>query len=65
MALTEAANESPAKPFRADVNEQLALQLIAKMKAEYKRSHAFLDWRDIPSQHGCRESLHEMVIAHA
>jgi hypothetical protein len=65
MALTAAASESPALPFRVDVNEQLALQLIAKMKAEYKRSHPLLNWRDIPSQHGYRESVHEMVTAHA
>jgi hypothetical protein len=67
MALILAESESPAHPPRiqCDVNEQLALQLIEKVKAEYKRSHPFLNWRDIPSQHGYREGVHEMVIAHA
>ncbi len=67
MALILAERESPARPPRmqSDVNEQLALQLIEKMKTEYKRSHPFLNWRDIPSQHGYRESVHEMAIAHA
>ena len=65
MALIAAASESPAIPFRIDVNEQLALQLVAKVKAEYKKSHALLNWRDIPSQHGYRESVQEMAVAHA
>ena len=66
MALIAAASESPACPPRMDVNEQRAMQLIAKVKAEYKKQQFAMNWSDIPSQHGCRESLHEMAaVTHA
>jgi len=40
-ALRAAERESPARPPRTpvDANERLALQLIERMKAEYKRRH--------------------------
>jgi len=65
MALIAAASESPACPPRMDVNEQRAMQLIAKVKAEYKKPRSFFNWNDIPSHHGCRESLHKMAVTHA
>ena len=65
MALIVAERESPARPPRMDANEQRALQLIEKVRAEYKKQQFVLNLNDIPSQHGCRESLHEMSVTHA
>jgi len=64
MALIAAESESPSRPPHIDANEQRALQLIAKVKAGYKKPLPLLNWSDIPSQHGYRESLHEMVVTH-
>ena len=66
-ALIAAANESPATPPRTqvDANEQRAILLIEKVKAEYKRPRLFLNWNDIPNQHGFRENIQEMAGAHA
>jgi len=66
-ALIAAESGSPARPPRTqvDANEQRALQLIEKVKAEYKKPRPFFDWNDIPSHHGFRESLHEMEVTHA
>ena len=65
--LIAAERESPARPPRtqADANEKLAMLLIEKMKAEYKKPLPVFNWSDIPSQHGYRENLHEMAITHA
>ncbi len=65
MALSMAVSGSPARPPRIDANEQRAMQLIEKVKAGYKKPLPFLNWNDIPSQHGYRESLHEMAVTHA
>ena len=67
MALRAAESESPARPPRTqvDANEQRALQLIEKMRADYNKPRPFLNWKDLPGQHGFRESLHEMAVAHA
>jgi hypothetical protein len=65
MALTVAASAAPASPPHIDANEQCALQLIQKVKAGYKKPSPLFNWNDIPSQHGCRESLHAMATAHA
>jgi hypothetical protein len=65
MALTLAERESPACPPRMDANERLAMQLIEKVKAEYKKPLPLLNWTDIPSQQGYRESLHPMAVTHA
>jgi hypothetical protein len=64
MALIVAERESPATPPRiqADVNEQLAMQLIENLKAEYKKPLLFLDWNDIPSQHGLYESVQGIAV---
>lgn len=45
-ALIAAEKESPASPPRVDPNEQRALQLISKMKTEFKKSSAFTSWKD-------------------
>jgi hypothetical protein len=42
VALTVAERESPARPRRVDFNERLAMQLIARMQAEYKKTSPFL-----------------------
>jgi hypothetical protein len=47
--LTAAGSGVPARPPRADLNEQRALQLIARMQAEYKKIAPFLDLHDIPN----------------
>ena len=65
MALTVAASAAPANPPHIDANEQRALQLIQKVKAEYRKPASLFNWNEIPSQHGCRESLHEMAVTHA
>ena len=66
MALSVAERESPATPPRiqADVNEQLAMQLIENLKAEYKKPLPFLEWNDIPSQHGLYESVQQIAVMH-
>ena len=64
MALIAAESESPARPPYIDVNVQRAVQLIQKMRAEYKRPLPLLNWSDIPSQHGLHISLHEMTTTH-
>jgi len=65
MALIAAASESPACPPRMDVNEQRAMQLIAKVKAEYKKQQFVMHWNDIPSPHGLRADLHAVVHSNA
>ena len=39
MALIAAESESPSRPSHMDANEQRAMQLIEKMKAEYRKNH--------------------------
>ena len=47
MALIAAEREfSPPHPLRVDSNERLAMQLIARMQAEYRRQHPFLVLQD-------------------
>ncbi|HEY5731825.1 MAG TPA: hypothetical protein VIS72_17395 [Anaerolineales bacterium] len=41
-ALTLAERESPSRPRRGDTNERLAMQLIARMQARYKKQSPFL-----------------------
>ncbi len=49
--LLAAESESPAQPPIVDVNEKLALQLIAQMQSNYKRQLLFLN-QDVPSPLG-------------
>lgn len=48
-----------------DVNERRALQLIARMQAEYKKTLPFLDGCDIPALPEVHVSFHEMAGTHA
>ena len=64
MALIAAESGSPSRPPHMDVNEQRAAQLIAKVKAEYKKQQFILRREDIPSPHGIRMT-HQMVNSHA
>ena len=64
MALIAAESGSPSRPPRIDANEQRAVELIAKLKAGYKKPLPVLTWNDIPSQHGLQTSPHEMIVAH-
>lgn len=48
VALTAAERESPARPHRVDPNERLALQLIARMQAGYKKELPFVAWHEEP-----------------
>ena len=65
MALLAAESESPARPPRMDVNEQRALQLIEKVKAEYKKRPFVMNWNDIPSPYGFYVKHQEMVNSNA
>ena len=51
MTLIAAVSASPARPPRIDANEQRAMQLIEKVKAEYKKQQFVLNVNDIPSPH--------------
>jgi hypothetical protein len=64
-ALSMAESVAPARPPYIDTNEQLALQLIARMQAHYKTSLPILDLRDIPASYVYRRQLQEMAGAHA
>jgi hypothetical protein len=46
MALVVAEWETPARPPRVDFNEQKALQLIQKMKTEYRKPLPLISWMD-------------------
>jgi hypothetical protein len=61
MALSAAESGSPARPPRIDANEQCAMQLIAKVKAEYRKQQFVMNWNDIPSPHGLHADLQVTV----
>lgn len=42
-ALTLAHRESPSRPRRVNMDERLAMQLIARMQAGYKKTQPFLE----------------------
>jgi hypothetical protein len=46
-ALTAAEGAVPARPLQVDVNEQRALQLIARMQAQYKKVQPFVGLGDV------------------
>jgi hypothetical protein len=46
MALVAAEGGVPPRPPRVDSNEQMALQLIQKMKTEYRKPLPFTSWKD-------------------
>ena len=64
-ALSVAENATPSRPRLLDVNEQRALQLIARMQADYKKSQPFLDLQEVSDLSIHRQPLHEMVGTHA
>ena len=65
QALSMAESATPARPPRIDANERLALQLIARMQANYKKSLPFLDLQDRPRLYGSREQFRELAGTHA
>jgi hypothetical protein len=64
-ALSAAESTVPCRPPQTDANEQLAMQLIARMQAHYKKEFPFLSVQDIPDMHGLQIHIHGMVEAHA
>lgn len=65
QALSMAESAAPARPPRIDANERLALQLIARMQADYKKSLPFLDLQDRRRPYRFREQLRELAGTHA
>jgi hypothetical protein len=65
QALSMAESVVPARPPRIDANERLALQLIARMQANYKKSLPFLDLQDRPGPNRFREQFRELAGTHA
>jgi len=63
MALIAAESDSPSSP-QPDANERRAMQLIDKMKLEYKNRFPIMHWDDVPSLHGFHTAHHEMMPAH-
>ena len=56
LVLIEAEKDLPARtPKEQDVNEELALKLIAQMKKEYKKTHV------IARSVGCDEAISSFV----
>ena len=64
-ALSVAENATSSRPRLLDANEQRALQLIARMQADYKKSQPFVDELDIPGSSTHRRPIHEMAGAYA
>ena len=64
-ALRAAESVSPARPPRMDANERLALQLIARMQADYKKSLPFSVLQGIPGPYALLEHSPEIAGVHA
>jgi len=64
-ALSVAETEVPAHPPHIDANERLAMQLIARMQADYKKLVPFIDLQDIPGPYAHLEHIPEMAGTHA
>ena len=65
MVLIAAESGSPSRPPRIDANEQRAMHLIEKLKADYKKPLSFLNCMDVPAPYNLREHLQEMTVVHA
>jgi len=65
MALIAAESGSPSRPPRIDANEQRAMQLIEKVRAEYKKQQFVMNWNDIPNPHGVHTNLQAVVHGNA
>jgi hypothetical protein len=57
IALKQAKLFSPPDTFQRDVNEQLALKLIEKMKRPYRRPSPFSNWTGQPFPHEYKEMV--------
>jgi len=64
-ALSAAESAVPCRPPQMDANEQLAMQLIARMQARHKKVFPFLSAQDIPDVYGIQIHIQEMVETHA
>jgi hypothetical protein len=64
VALAFAESETPARPRHVDVNERRAMQLIARMQAEYKRVSPFVNM-DVPASYVFHKILQDMAAGHA
>ena len=64
-ALSVAESATPSRPHWLDVNEQRAMQLIARMQARYKKSLPFVDVQEVSEASTYRQQLHEMAGTHA
>jgi len=63
MALIAAESDSPSSP-QPDANERRAMQLIEKMKLEYKSRLFVMQWDEVPGLHGFHTTHHELMPAH-
>ena len=61
-ALIAAERESPSRPQQVDPNEQRALELIARMRTEYRKPLPFSNWKDDSGLHSFR--LQEVIGSH-
>jgi len=61
-ALIAAKEESPSRPQQVDPNEQRALELISRMKTEYRKPFPFSNWKDASNLHSFR--LQEVIGSH-
>jgi len=60
--LIAAKRESPSRPQKVDPNEQRALELIARMRTEYRKPLPFSSWKDDSILHSFR--LQEVIGNH-
>jgi hypothetical protein len=64
-ALNTAENGTPPRPPFIDANEQLAMQLIARMQADYKKAIPFLNGQEAASSYDACTHLQEVAGIHA
>ena len=64
-ALTAAESATPASPQRVDANEQRAAQLIAGLRARYRRPTLSLNLTDIPNPDVRAVRLSAVELSHA
>jgi hypothetical protein len=64
-ALSVAENAAPSRPRWLDANEQRALQLIARMQANYKKAVPFVGLRNVSGLSTHHQQMHEMAGTYA
>jgi len=64
VALALAESETPARPRRVDVNEQRAMQLIARMQSRHKKVSPFVNM-EVPASYVFHKVLQDMAVSHA